>query len=283
MRSVTRTVWLTVILTGVLTGQVRAQEFRVYTRVFREDAASETQTNSRTERQVISRSVSLFHAGKVYDYIDGLGEVIIFEPAQRRFTVIDGAGTTATVVTFDELQHWLKLAEAEAERQAAELARRSGREASNAAEFLLFLVKPAFAETWDDQTGQLKLASPQYSYNVRCDSDVLPESIESYLRYADWTARLNAVLHPQTMLPAPRIALNDSLRAHRRLPVEVKLTIENGQSLRLRAEHTIHWNLDRRDRSNISHWETLVRNEKLRFVTFPEYQRDMLGGRTAAR
>ena len=272
------TITMAVLLTCF--GASPAQEFRVYTRVFDE---SGTATRTEERPRVIGRSVSLFHAGKVYDYVDGVGEVTIFEPAQRRFTIIAGSGRTATVVTFDELNHLLELAETETEREAARLAERGGKEASAIGTLLLFLINPQFDQRLDEANGRLLLTSRYYSYTVRYDEKVRPEYVESYLRYADWAARLNSVLHPQSLLPAPRLKLNDVLRSRRLMPTVVSLQVSAGQPLRLRAEHTIRWVLDSKDRSNINHWESLLRNKTLRFVTFPEYQRSVLLSQQSSR
>jgi len=275
--------WVLMVLAGLT--RVEAQEFRVYTRVFNDQSVDAGPRGSNASK-VIARSVSLFHAGKVYDYIDGIGEVTIFEPARRRFTVIDGSGQTATVVTFDELNHLVKLAEREAERQAAELAQDGGREATSEGAFLLSLVTPDFEQQFDRSSNRLSLTSSYCSYTVQCDAQVRPEYVESYLRYADWTARLNAVLHPGALLPQPRIMLDAALRDHQAMPVQVTLTLKTlnePRTLRLRAEHTIHWDLDSKDRSNIHHWESLLRNQSVHFVTIQEYQRTMLISHRANR
>ncbi|HID24270.1 MAG TPA: hypothetical protein EYP14_17965 [Planctomycetaceae bacterium] len=262
---------LTVLFGGL--DALFAQEFRVYTRVFDESGFG---ARNDTRPRVIGRSVSLFHAGKVYDYVDGVGEVTIFEPAQRRFTIIAGSGKTAAVVTFDELNHLLELAETEAEREAAQLAERGGKEASVIGAFLLFLINPQFEQRIDNAANRILLSSRYYNYTVRYDAKVRPEYVDSYLRYADWAARLNSVLHPQALLPAPRLKLNQMLRERRLMPVEVILHVKAGERFQLRAEHTIRWALDSKDRSNINHWESLLRDRSLRFVTFPEYQRTVM-------
>ena len=269
--SVRTIIGLTVLL-GCMNSAI-GQDFRVYTRVFDESGRAARRGG---RPQVVGRSVSLFHAGKVYDYVDGIGEVILFEPAQRRFTIIAGSGRTATVVTFDELNHLLELAETEAEREAARLAERGGKEASAVGALLLFLINPQFEQRIDEAAKQLSLTSRYYNYTVRYDDAVQREFVESYLRYADWAARLNAVLHPQSLLPGPRLKLNEVLRQRRLLPVEVSLRVTAAEPLRLRAEHTIRWTLNRKDRSNINHWESLLRDKSLRFVTFSEYQRSFL-------
>src|SRR5690606_5890737 len=99
---------------------------------------------------------------------------------------------------------------------------------------------------------------------------------EVYLHYADWMARLNYVLHPHALYPEPRLKLNEVLRAHGKLPVEVELKSSIGLPIHLRAEHQIHWKLDATDRSLIHEWESLLKSSNTRQVTFQEYQRSLL-------
>ncbi len=263
------------VLAWVLAGSAAVgQEFRVFTRVFDESAVGASQ-----RPPVVVRSVSLFHANKVYDYVDGVGEVTIFDPVARQFTVIDGSGRRATVLAFDELKRMVSLAEEEAMRRAQSLSGAASSDAEEARELLAFLVQPEFQVRDDPANKVLYLTSPDYGYTVRYSTDVEPAFVESYLRYADWTARLNAVLHPHSLLPAPRLKLNELLRQKRVMPVEISLRVGRANPLKLRAEHQARWSLDRRDRNNIAHWEQLLQSRSLQFVSFPEYQRQLLLGK----
>jgi hypothetical protein len=78
------------------------------------------------------------------------------------------------------------------------------------------------------------------------------------------------------MPPAPRMALNDSLRRRGLIPVEVELQTDIEGRIHLRARHVIHWQLDGRERGLIHQWETLLKSRTLRRVTFHEYQRAVL-------
>src|SRR5687767_2243382 len=76
-----------------------AQEFRIYTKVYDAGAAQNVRPS------VIGSSLSLFHAGKVYDHVENQheSEVIIFEPAHQRFTILSTSRSLATTVHFDEI------------------------------------------------------------------------------------------------------------------------------------------------------------------------------------
>ncbi len=257
-----------------LSQTVAAQDFRVFTRVFDESSPV-------GKPRVVSRSVSLFHAKKVYDYIDGVGEVCVFSPVERRFTILDGTGQTATVLTFDELKHMIELAEEQALNRADKLAEKEG-ETAEAVQLLKFLVSPDFKIRVDETSHTLYLTSSTYSYTVRYVSNVDREFVNAYLDYADWAARLNAVLHPHSLLPAPRLKLNELLRERGLMPVEISLQVGQQEPLRLRAEHEVRWSFDRGDRSNISHWETLLNSRSLQLISFPAYQRRLLLSKTSS-
>ena len=75
-----RSMTWTLIALGICSAAnvTRAQEIRLYTTI--RDPARD---------QVLVRSLMLFHAGKVYDYIDSANEVTMFEPVHRRFTILN--------------------------------------------------------------------------------------------------------------------------------------------------------------------------------------------------
>ena len=56
---------------------------------------------------VVSSNFSLFHTGRVYDYVESAGEVVIFEPALKRFTVLNSARGVYTTIAFAEITRLL--------------------------------------------------------------------------------------------------------------------------------------------------------------------------------
>ncbi len=260
--------WIGLVAFAVLLthGNCQAQEFRIYTRLYDHAADAESPP-------FIGCSVSMFHAGKVYDKTGS--EVIIFEPALRQFTIIDGARMLATTVTFDQILHFLKLAENEAQQYVAHLRIKPG--TKQAVEVLEFQLSPKFQANLDSGQRKLTLQSPAFRYDIQCGQDTKSaEVLNVYLRYADWIARLNSVMNPQSFFPAPRIALNKTLRNRGLLPLKVELQVRSNPPFHVHAEHTIHWNLDRKDRSDIHHWETMLRSKDVKYVTFGEYRQTVL-------
>jgi hypothetical protein len=222
---------------------------------------------------VVGRSVSLFHAGKVYDYIDTIGEVTIFEPAQKRFTIMNGSRMIATQVDFDQITKLLKLTRFETQKRAKELEQSDDAKSKRTAKTLRFMLEPQFDVDFDRNqkslNKNLRLTGVSYRYEVKCASGKKPEIVDVYLRYADWIKKLNFCLNPLGGLPGPRLQLNRELQKRGLLPVEVKLSIEQ---MRIRAEHTIHWNLDRKDRQDIHRWDSRLNDPKMKMVSFGKYQ-----------
>lgn len=249
-----------------------AQDFRIYTRVYDAGAAENTRP------LMIGSSLSLFHAGKVYDHVENANEseVIIFEPAHQRFTIFSTSRSLATTVHFDEIKRKLKLAKNVTEEHIqAVLAQKPAADAATM-EKLAFPIEPKFTTMLDTGDKTLTCQSPHLSYIVGLADVSEPATVEVYLDYADWMARLNYVLHPHALFPEPRLKVNQELRQRKKMPVRVELESSIGMPIKLRAEHQIHWKLDATDRSLIHEWESLLKSESTRQVTFQEYQKALL-------
>ena len=255
----------------------------MYTAVYDESARAGQRRSEKPEP--VSSSLTLFHAGKVYDYISSIGEVTIYEPAHNRFTVLNTSRKLSATVDVDEINHKLGIAEKAVRNRISELIQQDGSDNSSLREVLAFQLKPEFEETYDEQRKRLTLKSPHIQYAVRCadpesQSAIDPEAVDVYLRFADWVSKLNYVLHPRPVLPHPRLSLNESLRRRNLLPTQVELRAEIGTKLHLKAEHQIHWDLSDSDRSLIEGWESLLRSKETRHVPIQRYQEIILEIRT---
>lgn len=256
-----------------------AQQFSVYTRVERVPPDD----NAGSKPELMARSLSLFYASKVYDWIQQVGEVTIFEPTHNRFIILNTRKMLVTVVSFDEILRLLDAAHDETKSYALRLRERSSRDAAQFAEPLLFQLAPKFQANFEPTDHKLYLTSPRFSYFVDCQDPDISESAEAYLNYADWAARLNHVLHPQSLYPEPRLQLNQALRAHHQIPIKVQLRVNFDKPLHLQAEHRFGWELTNDNRQWIHHWEQLLKSDQLKEVSFREYQQAILMGPTQAR
>jgi hypothetical protein len=279
-RSMTRLMVAQAAVLAVSVASLSAQELRVYTRTF-----DITRTTAETESRapIVARSLTLFHAGKVYDYIDSLREVTIFEPAHRRFIVLHESAGAMAMVSQDEVRHFLNLAMEESQSVTADIARQPTPESKGALELLRFQQQPEFTVTFDASQHRLKLDHPRYSYEVTTIAPPAGFTAEAYLRYADAVAELNAILHPHSLLPAPRLRLNEELRTLGELPLTVRRRVETATTVDLKAKHEWSWQLSEHDRQRISHWEAELRKKELRKLSFRQLQQEVLTGKMTQR
>ena len=263
--------WLISCFAGVICLRadrpVAAQDFRVRTTVSFQDPE-----NSRWEP--VARSLTIFHTGKVYDLVEGVGEVVIFDPLQSRFVILSLTGNgLAAEVPFEELHQFLKVANVETLKYMDELRLSGKSDAQRVIESLKFQLHPTFDESFDPTTGRLRLSSEFVTYSVATATMEKPLIGQQYLQWTDWTARMNYIQHPQAVGPDVRLALNTALRDRERIPTQVELKLSlNGES-NLRAEHTFEPKLMPFDRDSINKWEKLRTADDVRWVDFREYQR----------
>ncbi|HAW28432.1 MAG TPA: hypothetical protein DCY03_09990 [Planctomycetaceae bacterium] len=267
------TMWRSILITGMFVvvcgtggGLCFAQEFRIRTTIY--------QHQQEADPMIVSRSVSIFHAEKVYDHVDGLGEVTIFDPIQKKLILLNESRMIKTVINFDEIKHLLNVARHQTQEYIHDQIKREETKGKAIAGRLKFQLDPTFETQFDSKKNQLMLESKLINYRVQCVAPDQQASVENYLRFADWMARLNYVLHPYTLPPASRIALNEELRTRNLIPIEVDLQTHLDEKLHLRAEHKIHWKLDHKDRGLIHHWETLRKNKEVNTITIQEYLRN---------
>ena len=243
-----------------------AQDMRIFTRIY-----------AGGSEQPVVRSLMLFHGGKVYDYIEPAEEVTVFEPSLKRFTVLNKSRQLSSELSQEEIRRFLPLAEDEAKKQLETIP------PGKALEILQFQLQPNFTATFDAARSQLSLSSPQFQYVVRGSAPPTPDVVEKYLHVADWTAQLNSVLHPHSLLPSPRMILNQELRQRGLIPETVDLKVDGESSIHLEARHDWTWNLKGPDRQLILDWERLLQGTELRKIPFRNFQQEMLKPRLARK
>ncbi|MCY2962778.1 MAG: hypothetical protein NT069_03855 [Planctomycetota bacterium] len=259
--------------------QASAQEFRVYTKIYdvRAEAAAK---GSRKQSVPVSRTTTLFHAGKVYDALDAGERMTVYEPAHNRFLILDGSRQLRTEVTTAEISGLIR----SAERSAQEYIDGKGKSSDiGRVPLLQFQLAPDFTESVDDRAPSMRLNGSGALYEVKCVEPESEEYVKSYLEYADWAARLNYVVHAHAPLPGPRLALDESLRRHGWLPVEVVLQSRQKNGPHLRAEHVYVWKLDEFDRKLITKAENELAQPKMKEVDFDTFLQRTQAGTVQAK
>ncbi len=244
-----------------------AQDARAYTTVcdLRADAAGGS---------IIARSLTLMHGGKVYDYMQDIGEVVIFEPVHYRFVILNDR-LIATSVSFTELRQILNVARSEAETAISALRDHSDERSQQVMRALEFQLQPEFQVS--RQESEIQLVGEQIDYHVVTTTSPAPEFSQQYLEYADWAAQLNFALHPHSQFPEVRKSVNEQMRASDELPLTVELHAALDAPLHLRAEHRYVWDLQPSDRTLINKWERMLASDQIRWLSFHDYQHALLG------
>jgi len=268
-----RSAALVTAFVGLVNPAAEAEELRIFTAVY--DLGAQKKPGEKPP--VIARAVTLFHAGKVYDYVDLANEVIILEPSARRFRILNPSRGLVTTAAFDEIKTHLNVAREETRRHVATL-NGSDPESAKMAALLTFQLDPRFEETYDQKSGDLELKAGPLSYSARTVDPGRPGVSEEYIQYADWACQLNYLLHPSPVLPEPRLILNRALKAKDRLPGSVELTCP-ALPTHLRAEHQVHFGLNDHDNDLIFQWESQLKAESTRVVPLREYQKTVLTAR----
>lgn len=260
-----------VLFTAGLGNSVWGQGFAVHTKIY----------NISGQRDSLeSESLTLFHAGIAYDYIDAVGEVVMFEPMHRRFTILNTRSQMATTVDFDEINQKHSVARKSLEEHLAKMQNRPAAGEKELRDELKFQLQPKFERSYDAASKRLQLHSDYISYEVQCgganEKAVSPEMVDAYLNYADWTHKLNYMLHPRIVLPDVRLAVNEELRQIKQLPLEVRLESNIGPLMQLKAQHKIRWEFVDHDRDLIQQWQTLLKRESTHWVNLRDYQQTIL-------
>lgn len=260
------------ILTASLMAEASAQGLKVSTAVYN---AGQLDSNGR--EPMVSSSVSLFHAGKAYDYVEAVGEVVIYEPSANRFTLLNPGRGLYTIIRFEELNRLLAARAPRIEEYLAELRASGAKDLAKAERSVRFQLNPKFETQYESRSGTLVLKGDSWTYVVHTKNWDDAEQIQKYIEYTDWTARMNYVLHPSSLFPEPRLALNQAiLRLKNRIPVIVQLSLKPNEALTLRAEHQITRGLSDQERRLINEWTSALTSGSLKELPFRQYQEKTL-------
>jgi hypothetical protein len=243
-----------------------AQDFKVYTPIF--DLAAKGGGNRGSQASPVSRTTTMFQAGKVFDRPGGGNQTTIYEPAEQRFMVLDGARRVATIYSFDAIREVLDRQIRIGEKKIAELRRSADQRDLELAEQIEFQLHPRFEERYGESQRELTLSSPWLSYTVRCEPADASRRVEAYLDYADRAAELNFIVNRQSPFPAARQQLNAALRRRKLLPVEVRLNEPQRDGMHLKATHRFDWTLGETDRQLIRDCEKLLHTPDVKPINF---------------
>lgn len=200
------------------------------------------------ETEPFGKNLTVFYAGKVYDFMETPQErITIFDPSPGRFVLLDPKNKISTEITSAELDEFADTLKAKAAKSKERL--------------LQFLSSPEFEVEYQDASGTLTLSSHYISYNVQTVKVDDEEALVLYRAFSDGYAKLNARTNSGSLPPFGRMYLNRILNEYQRLPKTVQLTISNRNPLDkrvLRSEHKNAFRLLDADRQRVEDADELL-------------------------
>ncbi len=219
-----------------------AEEFRMESKVYSGKDGTDT-----------SESVTLFTDDRAYDFLSSPAEITVFDFQRNRIVILDPNRKVRTELTTDKLNEFTEQLRIRAARQTDAL--------------LKFSANPKFDESKSDAQS-LQFANPQMTYRVHPTTPDNAGVVHEYRMFSDWSAKLNAMIHPGALPPFPRLAINETLEKNGEVPESVQLTLAAQNHLMakpttLRSEHQLALRLLSTDRKRIDDAGKYL-------VTFPE-------------
>lgn len=238
-------------LAAGLAASLTAADFRIESKVYSGD-----------EETASGTYLTLFHHGVVYDFRgEPAAEVIIYDPRQGHFTLLDVGRKVKTRISPDVLLQFV----AGIAARASERGDAIHREAAN----------PQFKIEAYDRQRRIALDGKRIDYVVTCEASFpSDEEARSYFEFADMYARLNAT-QPGQLPPQARLAVNAELARRGWMPIKVERQEQPGRYLFGRtdtahSEHSVAWQLLDGDLRRI---DTAARQQgDFQAVSFAEYR-----------
>jgi hypothetical protein len=231
------------------------QDFRIDTEVFVGE-----------EKEPLAETLTIFSNGYVYDFsLAKSEEITVFDPRRGKFTVLDAGRQMKMVVSTQEVLDWcLALSTHAVQSKDPTFA---------------FAAQPTFEvhESSIEENGQtlteVTLNGNPIVYSAKGKQPPVAESVAAFHDFANWYARLNALLPPGGLPPEARLKLNQALADRGLLPTEIKLTITPGSrfksKLELRSRHLINWTLSGSDRKRLERTGDYL--QTFQTVSFEQY------------
>lgn len=217
------------LLSSLAAASAVAAEFRIESRIYQGK-----------EKQPASRSLTLFHAGVIYDYLDEPKRVAVLDPKFGRFILLDPQRRLRAEIKTAEVRTF--------STGLKDLLAKSGSAQAR------FQAQPVFAVDWNEPSGTLNLTSDSMSYKVEALPAPTADVAQQYREFCDWCAQLNSLLSPAGNPPFARFALDEELAARGLVPKRVALQIGGmlgSPGLKMHSEHEFAWRLLDSDRRKI--------------------------------
>ena len=225
-----------------------AADFRVENSVFIEG-----------QSQPQSQGVTIFHQGLVYDFLNDPAEVIVFDPAHRRFILLDTGRRVRSEISADDVQAVVNRVKQRLAGQPNPTSR--------------WLVDPSFEESFDRENSELTLKGDPVTYRARLQATDAAMAAQ-YHEFSDCYTQLNLALNPSSRPPFPRMLLNEAIERRQGIAKEVHLVAAlapGDPPLKVVSRHQLAAALGATDRNRVA--EVRRYAESFTAVSLREYLR----------
>ncbi len=182
-----------------------ADGFRIETKVFAGD--------EKQKQPPVSETTTLFLDGIVYDFLNKPEQTAVFRKPV--------GGKPGQFILLNE-QHNIQT-KVPTEKVAGTMNHFRAWAAKESDPFLQFAANPEFEETYDAQTGKLKLISHLETYSVDTMPAEHPDEVAEYREFLDWYTKLNTMLSHGRLPAEPRLRLNAVMARRKVVPIKVEL------------------------------------------------------------
>ncbi|MGO9109092.1 MAG: hypothetical protein ACLP9L_07665 [Thermoguttaceae bacterium] len=235
-------------VTTIATEAARGADFRVDNAVFAEG-----------QSQPQSQGVTIFYQGLVYDFLNEPSEIIVFDKAHRRFTLLDISRHVQSQISIEDVQ--------------AVVNRVKQRLAGHPNPNSRWLVDPSFEESYDHENSELTLKSPTITYQAQVQATA-PAVAAQYHEFSDWYTQFNLALNPSSRPPFPRMMLNEAIERHQGVAKEVHLSTTLSPKdvpNKITSRHQLAVQLDSADMNRVAEAREYLRS--FQNVSLGEYRK----------
>jgi hypothetical protein len=195
------------------------EDFRVDNAVFAGD-----------KKEPISRSVTIFHDGIVYDCMRTPAETVVFDRMMKRFVLLNMENEIRAELTTRDVTEFIARFES---RLKSMIEKKPDA-------LIQFMADPKFEEKFDESAGKLTLGSRLVNYTLVLSSGPSAAAAGQYREFSDWYARLNLLLTPGALPPFGRLAVNAAVAKRKAIASQVTLTITSAKSGRRQTIRSTH-------------------------------------------
>jgi len=209
------------------------------------DFRVETEIVDRSGEEVASRNLTIFHADKVYDFLDGTpAEVTVFESGTGDIILIERQRRLQTKLSHQKVHSMCQ--------RMSELVRTAPVHFREMA-FPDFRIK----HVSKNERLILTLTGETLRYEITGSRNENRGVLSQYRSFADAFARLNGILYARP--PQARIRVNASMVDRRILPETVELTYMDGSGFKATSHHAFQFTLNAEDLRRVRRVEANLR------------------------